>query len=50
MKAVLQVIDRAGSSRRDALHQALRELAPKPRPCALYVAREGKFCFVQDLK
>jgi hypothetical protein len=50
MKAILGVIDQAGSHRPEDLHRAA-VLHPTPqRPCALYVSREGKFEFVQDVK
>ena len=50
MKAVLEVIDLAGSNRPEDLHQAAA-LHPTPlRPCALYVSREGNFEFIQNLK
>lgn len=50
MKALLAGIDRTGSCHWDKLRAAFEKDPPKPRPCALYVARDGKFAFLQDLK
>ena len=50
MKAVLERIERARSGRAAALRDAFWENPSPPRPCALYVARDGKFAFLQDLK
>jgi ABC-type branched-subunit amino acid transport system substrate-binding protein len=50
MKAVLAGIDRAGSCHGDKLRPAFAKDPSKPRPCALYVARSGKFEFLQDLR
>jgi ABC-type branched-subunit amino acid transport system substrate-binding protein len=50
MRAVLERVDRARSSRAAALREAFLENPSVPRPGALYVAREGKFVFLQDLK
>lgn len=47
MKAVIAAIDRANSVDPKDLHQAA---SPSTRPCALYVARNGRFEFVETLK
>src|SRR6185436_4477575 len=39
MKALLRVLDTAGSRDYEDLRRALVQVGPKPRPCALYVAR-----------
>ncbi|HZE95966.1 MAG TPA: ABC transporter substrate-binding protein [Planctomycetota bacterium] len=56
MKAALDLLDRADSLKPDDLQRAaaaspffIRDSTTE-RPCALYVARNGKFEFVQELK
>jgi hypothetical protein len=50
MKAVLDRVERAGSRNVEKLRGAFYGNPLKPLPPALYVARNGKFEFVQDLK
>jgi hypothetical protein len=49
MQAVLDTIDRANSIEEGALHRAAATLNSARRPCALYVARNGVFEFVETL-
>ena len=49
MKAVLDTIDRANSIEEAALHRAAAAVTSVRRPCALYVARNGVFEFVETL-
>ena len=49
MKAVLVTIDRANSLSEEALHRAAAILPSARRPCALYVARNGRLEFVETL-
>jgi len=49
-KAVLGVIDAAGSARSADLISACRSHPPRVCPSALYQFKNGKFVFVQDLK
>jgi len=49
-KAVLGVINEAGSASIADLISACRSHPPRVYPCALYQYKEGKFVFVQSLK
>jgi ABC-type branched-subunit amino acid transport system substrate-binding protein len=49
MKAILEIIDQAGSNRVENLRWAAALHGTPRSPCALYVSREGKFEFVHDL-
>jgi hypothetical protein len=49
MKAVLDTIDHANSSNEEDLHRAWAARPFPCRPCALYVARNGVFEFVETL-
>jgi hypothetical protein len=50
MKAALEVIDRTGSTQIKDLRSTAARLPADAAPCALYVARDGKFVFLQNLK
>jgi len=47
---VLETIDRANSLSEEALHRAAAILPSARRPCALYVAKNGVFEFVELLE
>jgi hypothetical protein len=49
MKALLDTIDRANSIEEEDLHRSAARLPPFSRPCALFVARNGVFEFVETL-
>ena len=49
MKAVLEAIDHANSIKEEDLHRAWAARTFPLRPCALYVARNGLFEFVEPL-
>jgi hypothetical protein len=49
MKAVLETIDHANSIKDEDLHRAWEARSLPLRPCALYVARNGVFEFVETL-
>ena len=50
MKAVIDLIDRAGSTDEAQLQSTIMAHPPALRPCALYQFKAGKFVYLEDLK